>query len=75
MQNHSLQPVSLPCLKAKEAAEFMGVSPALLWMLKDAHAIPYFQLRPGSAILYPVDGLRLWVKNNRPRSVGKRGGF
>lgn len=75
MSKDKSKEVSLSCLKAKEAAEFAGVSPALLWMLKDAHAIPFYQLRPRSEIMYPLDGLRLWVKNNRPRSVGKGGGF
>ncbi len=59
--------VDLPCLKAKEAAEFLGIDRDLLWLLKDAGVIPYFQLRPRSEIFYPVVGLEQWQESNRHR--------
>ena len=67
--------VYLPCLKAKEAAEFLDIPAQLLWMLKDANAIPFHQLKPRARILYPKDGLELWWQNNCTHVAGKRGGI
>lgn len=64
--------VFLPCFKAKEAAEYIDVSRQLLWELKRANAIPFFQLGPSSDIFYPMVGLDLWVKNNRPYFIQER---
>ena len=66
--------VNLPCLKAKDAAEYLGIDSDLLWLLKDAGMIPHFQLRPRSEIFYPVVGLEEWLKGNprhRPRGGGR----
>lgn len=65
----------LPFLKAKGAAEYLRISEQLLWMLKNANAIPFYQLKPRARIVYPIDGLNLWLQNNRHHTVGERGGF
>ncbi len=72
MSNRVTKEVCLLCLKAKEAAEYIGTSRQLLWDLKKAKAIPFFQLGPSSDIFYPKVGLDLWIKNNRPYDFKKR---
>lgn len=69
MRSHITGQVNLPCLKAKEAAEYLGIPQKLLWDLKMAKAIPYFQLRPGCEIFYPIIGLSPWLENNRPHFI------
>lgn len=42
------------------AAKALGISERLLWEHTDRGAIPHIRL--GKAILYPVDSLRDWLK-------------
>lgn len=65
--------VNLPCLMAREAAEYLGISQKVLWDLKMENLIPHFQLQPGLEIFYPVVGLDLWLENNPPRRRARGG--
>jgi len=51
-----------PCLamRAREAAKALGISERLLWEWTDRGLVPHIRL--GKAILYPVDSLRDWLK-------------
>ncbi len=51
-----------PCLamRPRMAAKALGISERLLWEHTDRGAIPHIRL--GKAILYPVDSLRDWLK-------------
>ena len=46
-------------LKAKEAAEALGIGVQLLWEQTNVGAIPH--VRIGRRVLYPVDRLRAWL--------------
>ena len=51
-----------PCLAMRppKAAKALGISERLLWEHTERGAIPHIRL--GKAILYPVDSLRDWLK-------------
>jgi len=51
-----------PCLamRTREAAKALGISERLLWEWTNRGIIPHIRL--GKAILYPVDSLRDWLK-------------
>lgn len=46
-------------LRAREAAEALGISERLLWSLTNQGVVPHVRL--GRAVLYPVDLLRDWL--------------
>ena len=52
----------IPCLamRPREAASALGISERLLWDWTDKGIIPHIRL--GKVILYPVDSLRDWLK-------------
>ena len=52
-----------PCLamRPREAAKALGISERTLWEHTERGTIPHIRL--GKAILYPVDLLRDWLKN------------
>jgi excisionase family DNA binding protein len=47
-------------MRAREAAKALGISERLLWEWTDRGLVPHIRL--GKAILYPVDVLRDWLK-------------
>ncbi len=51
-----------PCLamRPRETAKALGVSERLLWEWTNRGIVPHIRL--GKAILYPVDSLRDWLK-------------
>ena len=59
-----------PCLamRPREAAKALGISERLLWEWTDRGVVPHFRL--GKAILYPVDSLREWLREQA--ATGKR---
>lgn len=48
-------------LRPKDAAAALGISERTLWDWTHQHGLPYVQR--GRLILYPVDGIRLWLRN------------
>ena len=52
----------VPCLalRPREAAEALGVSERTLWAWTKNGRIPH--VRMGGAVLYPVESLRLWLR-------------
>lgn len=61
-----------PCLamRARETAKALGISERLLWEWTDRGLVPHIRL--GKAILYPVDSLREWLKE-QAQAGGKEG--
>lgn len=53
---------AIPCLamRAREAAKALGISERTLWEWTGRGEIPH--VRVGKAVLYPVDSLRDWLK-------------
>jgi len=51
-----------PCLamRPREAAKALGISERLLWDWTNKGVVPHVRL--GKVILYPVDSLREWLK-------------
>lgn len=51
-----------PCLamRPREAAKALGISERLLWEWTNKGVVPHVRL--GKVILYPVDSLREWLK-------------
>jgi excisionase family DNA binding protein len=51
-----------PCLamRPREAAKALGISERLLWEWTDRGVVPHVRL--GKAILYPVDSLQEWLR-------------
>lgn len=60
-----------PCLsmRPREAAKALGISERLLWEWTDRGIVPC--VRMGKAILYPVDVLRDWLKNQTQLASAK----
>jgi excisionase family DNA binding protein len=54
-------------LRAREAAQALGISERLLWEWTNKGIIPHIRL--GKAILYPVDSLREWLKREAEKAV------
>ena len=54
--------------RQKEVAEALSISERKVSELKAGNLIPYFYV--GTAVLYPVDGMRKWVEDQ----MGKKGG-
>lgn len=65
----SVSGVNTPCLamRAREAAEALGISERLLWDWTNRGIVPH--VRQGKAILYPVDSLREWLKQQAQPSM------
>lgn len=57
-----------PCLamRAREAAKALGISERLLWEWTDKGVVPHVRL--GKAILYPVDSLRDWLRQQAQKA-------
>ena len=49
-------------LRAPEAAAALGISARKLWELTKCGEVPHVKL--GSSVLYPIDGLRVWLSRN-----------
>ena len=51
------------CLKPKEAAELLSISPRTLWQWTHDGKIPHVCMGDGQrkCYLYPVEGLRAWL--------------
>jgi len=65
-----------PCLamRPREAAKALGISERLLWEWTDRGVVPHVRL--GKAILYPVDSLRDWLRQQaRPPAAGDKNNF
>lgn len=45
----------------RDAAQALGISERLLWDWAHQHGLPYVQI--GRLVLYPVDGIRLWLRD------------
>lgn len=54
-------------LRAKQAAEALGISERLLWAKTNAGEIPHIHV--GRAVLYPVDALRQWLTTEARRNA------
>lgn len=55
------------CLKPKEAAAMVGVSPPVMYELCRRADFP--TIRVGRAILIPVDGLRQWLADQQGQQL------
>ena len=64
-------PVSPLAMRPKEVAKALGLSERKLWGLTNQGLIPHFHV--GKAVLYPVDGLLEWVKEQSRRANGEHG--
>jgi excisionase family DNA binding protein len=65
-----------PCLamRPREAAKALGISERLLWDWTNRGIVPHVRL--GKAILYPVDVLQEWLKQQaQPPTVLDRKNF
>jgi excisionase family DNA binding protein len=58
-----------PCLamRPREAAAALGISERLLWEWTDRGQVPH--IRMGKAILYPVESLRDWLKQQAQKKT------
>jgi excisionase family DNA binding protein len=58
-----------PCLamRPREAATALGISERLLWEWTDRGQVPH--IRMGKAILYPVESLRDWLKQQAQKNT------
>jgi len=56
-------------LRPREAAKVLGISPRLLWAKTKAGEVPHLKL--GRAVVYPVEALRTWL---REQAGGGNGG-
>ncbi len=58
-----------PCLAMRphETAKALGISERLLWEWTNRGVVPHVRL--GKAILYPVDSLRDWLKQEAARAA------
>lgn len=55
-------------LRPREAAKALGVSERTLWEWSRRGDIPH--VRIGRAVLYPVDGLREWLRQRAETTKG-----
>lgn len=61
-KNHDIGSGTPPlALRPREAAKALGIGSRLLWQQTNAGTIPH--LRVGRAVLYPVEGLREWLRD------------
>ena len=60
--------VPLLALRRREAAKALGIGERLLWSLTTAGEIPHCRL--GRAVVYPVDELREFLKNQCAKKNG-----
>jgi excisionase family DNA binding protein len=60
------------CLRVKEAAKVLGMSPRWLWQQARNGRIPHVRLQVGkkAMLLFPVDLLRDWLHRNARREGG-----
>jgi excisionase family DNA binding protein len=60
-----------PCLamRAREAALALSISERLLWEWTNRKQVPH--VRIGKAILYPVDALQEWLKEEAQKNIDK----
>lgn len=67
---HKSEP-EIPCLsmRPREAAKALGISERLLWEWTDRGVVPHVHL--GKAILYPVDALRDWLREQAQKDEKK----
>ena len=58
-----------PCLamRPREAAKALGISERLLWEWTDRGVVPHIRL--GKAVLYPVDAVRDWLRQQAQKGV------
>ena len=49
-------------LRPREAAQALGISERLLWDWAHQRGLPYVQL--DRLVVYPVEGLRLWLREH-----------
>lgn len=54
-----IQPLAL---RPRDAAQALGISERLLWDWAHQHGLPYVQI--GRLVLYPVEGLREWLRDH-----------
>ena len=57
-------------LSPKEAAKALGIGERLLWSKTNAGEIPH--VRIGSRVVYPVDALREWMRE-QAKTAQRRG--
>lgn len=55
-------------VRLRQAARMLGISPKTLWTLaRRGGGPPHIRLPGGRALLFPIDGLRLWLtERSRP---------
>jgi len=60
-----------PCLamRPREAAKALGISERLLWGWTNKGLVPHVRL--GKVILYPVDSLRDWLRQQAQSAVNR----
>jgi excisionase family DNA binding protein len=56
-------------MRPREAAKALGISERLLWEWTGRGIVPHFRL--GKTILYPVDSLRDWLKQQAQQGIDK----
>jgi excisionase family DNA binding protein len=69
----STQSVRLPlALRARDAAEALGISPRLLWQLTHDGQIPCVRVGSGKrqTVLYPTASLQAWLSQEAGKSKG-----
>ena len=61
-----------PCLamRPREAAKALGISERLLWEWTDKGIVPHVRL--GKRIVYPVDVLREWLRQQAQHNADNR---
>jgi excisionase family DNA binding protein len=58
-------------MRPRETAKALGISERLLWEWTDRGTVPHIRL--GKAILYPVDSLRDWLKQQAQSATIRNG--
>lgn len=61
-----------PCLamRPREAAKALGISERLLWEWTNQGIVPH--VRMGKRIVYPVDSLRNWLRQQAQENTGDK---
>ena len=54
-------------VRARQAARMLGIGERKLWELTNQGEIPH--VRAGRVVLYPVDGLRDWLRTQAARGA------
>ncbi len=63
------------CLRSREAATALGVSPRTLATWVQQGQVPYVRVRAGrrSTLLFPVDALRAWLVSRAETAISGGG--